>query len=95
MSMSEDVARYVKAGLAAEHHTWDREVFIRHMSALLEKLRADKDAVPAVRFGLSEAGMLVVWHYLLRRDGDVGTRSHEDCEPDECFDISHPCPPFC
>jgi hypothetical protein len=93
MSMSEDVARYIKAGLAAEHHTWDRAEFIDHMGALLTKLRADKDAVPAVRFGLSEDWTLVVWHFLLRND--VGTRSHEDCEPDECFNISHPCPPFC
>jgi hypothetical protein len=94
MSMSEDVARYVKAGLAAEYHEWDRDVFIDRMGSLLKVLRADRAAVPRLRLGVNEAGTVVVWHYLAR-PGEVSTQSHGECHDDECFDISVPCPPDC
>jgi hypothetical protein len=94
MSMSEDVARYVQAGLAEDHSEYDRDFFIDAVTKYVAKLRADKTAIPAIRRGLAADGKLTYWHYIIRKNEDgVVTQSHGECHDDECFNISKPCPP--
>ena len=91
MTMAESVAAFKAAGLAAEYHRWDRDTFLKNMGEMLKKLEANPALEPRARFGLDEKGAVVLWHYLAGGAQAEGG----DCEPPDCFDISHPCPPFC
>ena len=94
MSMSEDIARAKAAGLNADHHWWERSTFIRGMEAFLERLKVNENAKPCLRFGLDDKGVVRAWFYIDGAEQSVNGPDGDDCEPD-CFDLSHPCPPFC
>jgi hypothetical protein len=89
MPFRESVAAAEKAGLYARSHSWDREVFIEKMGALLDLLKADRSLTPRARVGL-ENGHVVLWHYLAPSDPRVAS-SDDDVA---AFDDSFPCPPF-
>lgn len=89
MGMTQDIERYRAAGLAAEYHRWDRVTFLHGMSKMLEALKADPTLEPRAAFGLTDKGLLTLWHYTVST-GKAATEGD-----DGGFNLSFPCPPLC
>jgi hypothetical protein len=93
MSMAEDRRRYRAAGLEAQYFRWPREAFMEGMEAILEALKADESLEPRARFGLTEKGVVTLWHYTSRPEKAPKASGYG--EESEGFNIAVPCPPDC